>query len=67
MSKLHVGDTIQCYDTYDCMRTMQELAKEGVETDILYGEDGKMEKWGARLEVVEVIEDGLQERNNKSD
>lgn len=64
MSKLHVGDTIQCYDTYDCMRTMQELAKEGVETDLLYGEDGKT---GVRLEVVEVIENGPQERNNKSD
>lgn len=64
MSKLHVGDTIQCYDTYDCIRTMQELAKEGVETGFPYGEDGETGVW---LEVVEVIEDGLQERNNKSD
>ena len=35
-NNLKVGDTIQCYNTEDCIWTMNELASCGVETDFLY-------------------------------
>ena len=56
--RLKVGDTIKCHDEDDMIKTMEELAKDGVGTDFLY------EKYGARglyLEVTEVEEDGRKE------
>lgn len=40
-SNLKVGDTIKCYNTEDCIRTMQELSKEGIMTEFLYEKDGE--------------------------
>lgn len=46
-----MGDTIQCGDTDDVVKTMKDLAKDGVETDFLYEKDGVQGLW---LEVKEV-------------
>jgi hypothetical protein len=43
--KLQVGDKIQCGDTDDVIKTMKDLAKEGVETDFLYEKDGVQDLW----------------------
>lgn len=43
--ELQVGDTIQCGDTDDVVKTMKDLAKEGVETDFLYEKDGVQGLW----------------------
>ncbi len=43
--ELHVGDTIQCGDTDDVVKTMKDLAKEGVETDFLYEKEGVQGLW----------------------
>lgn len=48
---LRVGDTIECHDQDDCIRTMMELEHEGVETDFLYEKDGEKGLW---LEVEKV-------------
>lgn len=57
-TKLCIGDTIQCHDKYDCIRTMMELERKGVETDFLYEKDGEKGFW---LEVKKVMEDGRKE------
>lgn len=51
MNELKVGDTIKCKDKYDAVSTMEQLQKEGVETDFFYMKDGVKGLW---LEVVEV-------------
>ena len=43
--KLQVGDKIQCGNTDDVIKTMKDLAKEGVETDFLYEKDGVQGLW----------------------
>lgn len=43
--ELQVSDTIQCGDTDDVVKTMKDLAKEGVETDFLYEKDGVQGLW----------------------
>ncbi len=43
--ELQVGDTIQCGNTDDVVKTMKDLAKEGVETDFLYEKDGVQGLW----------------------
>ena len=48
---LKVGDTIKCADKEDCVNTMVNLAKEGIETDFLYEKDGEQGLW---LEVIKV-------------
>lgn len=48
---LKVGDTIKCADKEDMISTMQELAKENIETDFLYEKDGKQGLW---LEVIKI-------------
>lgn len=40
-SQLRKGDTIKCADADDCIRTMNELASCGIETDFLYEKDGE--------------------------
>ena len=57
-TKICIGDTIQCHDKDDCIRTMMELEREGVETDFLYEKDGEKGLW---LEVKKVMEDGRKE------
>ena len=46
-----VGDTIHCLDKDMCVYLMQQLLKEGIETDFLYEKDGVKGLW---LEVTEV-------------
>lgn len=46
---LNKGDTIKCADKDDCIKMMQKLLKEGIETDFLYEKDGKNGFW---LEVI---------------
>lgn len=43
--KLQVGDTIQCGDTDNVVKTMKDLAKKGVEIDFLYDKDGVQGLW----------------------
>ena len=43
--KLSVGDTNQCGDTDNVVKTMKDLAKKGVETDFLYDRDGVQGLW----------------------
>ena len=50
---LNVGDTIKCANAEDMINTMQELAKENIQTDFLYEKDGETGLW---LEVVKVGE-----------
>lgn len=40
-TRLRKGDTIKCADAEDCVRTMNELAVCGIETDFLYEKDGE--------------------------
>lgn len=54
MNSLKVGATIKCRDKEDMVEIMLELAKEGVETDILWEKDGVRGLW---LEVTEVREE----------
>lgn len=42
---LQVGDTIQCHDADDMIRTMTELEKENITTDFLYEKDGEKGLW----------------------
>ena len=42
---LKVGDTIQCHDAEDMIRTMQELEKENITTEFMYEKDGKQGLW----------------------
>lgn len=42
---LRVGDTIQCHDADDMIRTMTELEKENITTDFMYEKDGKQGLW----------------------
>ena len=51
---INVGDTIKCSDSDDAIYTMQELAKEGIETDFMYEKDGNQGLW---LEVVKIGKD----------
>ena len=50
---LNVGDTIKCANAEDMINTMQELAKENIQTDFLYEKDGEKGLW---LEVIKVGE-----------
>ena len=52
---LEVGDTIKCADADDLIKTMNELAKCDVETDMLYTKDGRPGLW---LEVTQVKSPG---------
>ena len=51
---MKIGDTIKCADAEDMIETMYALAKEDIETDILYELDGVKNLW---LEVTKVKED----------
>lgn len=51
MGELKVGDTIKCHDACDAANMMDQLSKEGYETDFLYMKDGQKGLW---LEIVEV-------------
>lgn len=51
--RLGIGDTIKCHDEEDCIQTMQELSKGGIDTDFLYEKDGKEGLW---LEVKKINE-----------
>lgn len=42
---LRVGDTIQCYDADDMIRTMTELGKENITTDFMYEKEGEKGLW----------------------
>lgn len=42
---LKIGDTIQCHDADDMIRTMTELAKENITTDFMYEKDGEKGLW----------------------
>ena len=42
---LKIGDTIQCHDADDMIRTMTELEKENITTDFLYEKDGIKGLW----------------------
>ena len=42
---LKIGDTIQCHDADDMIRTMTELAKENITTDFMYEKDGVKVLW----------------------
>ena len=44
-TRLRKGDTIKCADAEDCVRTMNELAVCGIETDFLYEKDGESGLW----------------------
>ena len=57
MKMLQVGDTIQCHDADDMIRTMTELEKENITNDFMYEKDGVKGLWL----VVERI--GKNERN----
>ena len=48
---LKVGDTIKCADKEDCVNTMVNLAKEGIETDFLYEKDGEEGLWLVVIKV----------------
>ena len=50
---LNVGDTIKCANAEDMINTMQELAKENIQTDFLYEKDGETGLW---LEIIKVGE-----------
>lgn len=50
---LEIGDTIKCRDEEDCIQTMRELSKGGIETDFLYEKDGEKGLW---LEVKKINE-----------
>lgn len=58
MNSLKPCDTIKCSDADDCINIMIELAKEGVETDFLYGKDRGKGLW---LEIKKVMEYGREE------
>ena len=49
---LNVGDTIKCANAEDMINTMQELAKENIQTDFLYEKDGETGLW---LEIIKVL------------
>lgn len=38
-TRLRKGDTIKCADAEDCVRTMNELAACGIETDLLISKE----------------------------
>lgn len=42
---LKIGDTIKCASKDDAVDTMQNLAKEGIDTDFLYEKDGIKGIW----------------------
>lgn len=42
---LKVGDTIKCSTKEEMVDLMQELAKEGIETDFMYEKDGEKGLW----------------------
>ena len=42
---LKVGDTIKCSTKEEMVDLMQELAKDGVETDFMYENDGEKGLW----------------------
>lgn len=52
---LKVGDTIKCHDAEDMIDAMQDLAKEGIETDFVYEMDGKKGFWLIITKVSETV------------
>ena len=48
---LKAGDTIKCADEKDLILTMENLAKEDIETDFLYEKDGQQGLW---LEIIKI-------------
>ena len=42
---LQIGDTIQCHDADDMIRTMTKLAKENITTNFMYEKDGVKGLW----------------------
>ena len=48
---LQVGDTIKCSTSDEMIYLMNQLAKENIETDILYEKDGERGLW---LEIIKV-------------
>lgn len=42
---LNVGDTIKCIDAVNGIKTMNVLARNGIETDFLYEKDGVKGIW----------------------
>lgn len=48
---MRVGDTIKCNDADDLIKTMTELAKEGIETDFVYEKDRMKGLW---LEITKI-------------
>ena len=42
---MELGDTIRCHDKDDMVKTMMDLAKDGIETDFLYEKDGEKGFW----------------------
>ena len=54
-TRLRKGDTIKCADAEDCVRTMNELAVCGIETDFLYEKDGESGSW------LEITKETLEE------
>lgn len=43
--ELQKGDTIKCANADDMINTMNELTKEGIDTDFLYEKDGVKGLW----------------------
>ena len=48
---LKVGDTIKCANKEDCIRTHDDLQKNGIQTDFMYEKDGVKGLW---LEVMKI-------------
>lgn len=48
---LKEGDVIECRDTDDCIDTMKELARVGIETEFMYEYKGAKGLW---LEVTKI-------------
>ena len=42
---LKVGDTIKCASKEDCLRTHDDLQKNGIQTDFMYEKDGVKGLW----------------------
>lgn len=42
---MEIGDTIECANADDMIEIMQELAKQGIETDFMYEKKGKRGLW----------------------
>ena len=45
MRDIQIGDFIKCHDAEDMVDTMNELAKEGIETEFIYQREGIKGLW----------------------